>query len=173
LKIVVNDTSVGSVVGMMCPQKMVDMAKIGHVLADVSKKHKIPVVGCLMGGKSMDSGRAVLFERNIPCFDNPEEAVLVLDVLGDYYHDYCKRKLYRQSKATPKISHFPSAMLQKALNKGSKALDEQSGMKLLKCYGIPIVSAMLAKHKKDAVIKAKKIGYPVVLKIAQWPSSNP
>ena len=43
---------------------------------------------------------------------------------------------------------------------------EEEGQEILRAYGFPLPASKLAKSKKEAVAASKKIGYPVVLKIA-------
>ena len=43
---------------------------------------------------------------------------------------------------------------------------EEEGQEILRAYGFPLPASKLAKSKKEAVSASKKIGYPVVLKIA-------
>ena len=43
---------------------------------------------------------------------------------------------------------------------------EEEGQEVLKAYGLPLPSSALATSEAEAVKIAKKIGYPVVMKIA-------
>ena len=46
-----------------------------------------------------------------------------------------------------------------------KSLTEEKASALLNCYGFPVMENYLAKSSEDAIKYAKKIGFPVVLKI--------
>ena len=43
---------------------------------------------------------------------------------------------------------------------------EEEGQEVLKAYGLPLPKSALATSEAEAVKTAKKIGYPVVMKIA-------
>ncbi len=43
---------------------------------------------------------------------------------------------------------------------------EEEGQEVLKAYGLPLPASALATNESEAVKTAKKIGYPVVMKIA-------
>ena len=43
---------------------------------------------------------------------------------------------------------------------------EEEGQEVLRAYGFPLPKSALAKTEDDAIKIAKKIGYPVVMKIA-------
>lgn len=47
-----------------------------------------------------------------------------------------------------------------------RKLDDPQTEKLLKKYAIPVVKQFLAKNEKQAVQQAKKLGFPVVMKIS-------
>jgi len=55
-------------------------------------------------------------------------------------------------------------LLNRALAKGQVALTESDSKKLLRCYNIPVVDELEASTKDHAVIQAKAMGFPVVLK---------
>ena len=48
---------------------------------------------------------------------------------------------------------------------GRKNLLEEEGQEVLRAYGFPIPKSIPAKKDKDAIQAAKKVGYPVVMKI--------
>jgi len=54
----------------------------------------------------------------------------------------------------------------KVKNEKRPNLLEEEGQEVLKAYGLPLPASSLATTESDAVKTAKKIGYPVVMKIA-------
>jgi acyl-CoA synthetase (NDP forming) len=55
-------------------------------------------------------------------------------------------------------------VIQKALAKGRTALSEHESKRFLANFGIPVIRETLARDAESAVVKAEKIGFPVVLK---------
>jgi acetyl-CoA synthetase (ADP-forming) len=55
-------------------------------------------------------------------------------------------------------------IVEDALKRGDKALNEYESKRLLDAYSIPVTKEFVATSIKDAVSYAKEIGYPVVLK---------
>jgi len=55
-------------------------------------------------------------------------------------------------------------IIEDALKRGDKALNEYESKRLLDAYSIPVTKEFVATSIKDAVSYAKEIGYPVVLK---------
>src|SRR3990167_7176337 len=56
-------------------------------------------------------------------------------------------------------------MTSTASNQQGRTLTEVEAKRLLAQAGLPVVEASLAATKKDAMEAAKKLGYPVVLKV--------
>jgi len=166
LNVVVADKDVGSVLALMCPQQMVDMAAVGKSIIAASRRAGIPIVGCFMGGKSMDKGRAVLQKGGIPHFEHPEEAMMVLEKIGHYYHEMKKQRVVTKSVVVKANHKRAATILSRAQATHVTVLEESEGMDLLSCYKIPTVTHQLAKTSQDAVRLSKKMGFPVVLKIA-------
>lgn len=55
-------------------------------------------------------------------------------------------------------------IIEDALKRGDKALNEYESKRLLDAYSIPVTKEFVATSIKDAISQAKEIGYPVVLK---------
>jgi 4-hydroxybutyryl-CoA synthetase (ADP-forming) len=54
----------------------------------------------------------------------------------------------------------------KVKSEGRKNLLEEEGQEVLKAYGFPVPKSILATKEREALQAAKKIGYPIVMKIA-------
>src|SRR5438445_13133948 len=52
------------------------------------------------------------------------------------------------------------------ISEGRRNLLEEEGQEVLRAYGFPVPKSILATKEKEAIKAAKKIGYPVVMKIA-------
>ncbi|HPE44987.1 MAG TPA: acetate--CoA ligase family protein, partial [Deltaproteobacteria bacterium] len=55
-------------------------------------------------------------------------------------------------------------IIEDALKRGDKALNEYESKQLLNAYAIPVTKEFVATSIKDALSFAHQIGYPVVLK---------
>ena len=56
-------------------------------------------------------------------------------------------------------------IIKKVRDEGRHALLEPEAKMLISYYGIPVTKGFMARSKDEALEAAKKIGYPVVLKI--------
>jgi len=161
LMTVAQDKNVGSLLALMCPQKMVDMSAIADSIIRCSRISKKPIVGCFMGGKSMEAGRERLKKAKIPHFENPEDGMMALWAISKYHHAHKHKKITTKTSVKRKLTSA-----QKIIKKAGKSLDEKTGLDLLNCYGISTIKSFVAKNVNETCRFAKKLGFPVAMKIA-------
>ncbi|HLC85383.1 MAG TPA: acetate--CoA ligase family protein [Candidatus Nanoarchaeia archaeon] len=161
LNTTIKDPSVGSVIAMMCPQKMVDMNMVAKGIALASKK--TPIVTCFMGGKSMHVAREIFKKQGVPHFENPEEAAEALAIMHRYHSEKTSRWKEYGSPAPTRIA---STIIAKARANNRNSLLEIEGLRLVNEYGIKPLNSTLATTQKEALKAARKSGYPVVFKVS-------
>jgi len=106
----------------------------------------------------------LLDRRCVPNYSHPDRAVNVIEALYDYT---CWRD--REPHAAPAYKFDEAAIrrvIRDARKRGSKALAENEARKIAQACGIPVPRTVLASTADAAVEAARKIGFPVVLKIS-------
>jgi 4-hydroxybutyryl-CoA synthetase (ADP-forming) len=122
------------------------------------------MLASLMGLDEGITNRQILAEGGIPYYTYAEGAIRTLTAM--------LRFTKWISSPPGKISKFKvnKAAAKKIFDKVKKDqrqnLLEEEGQEVLRAYGFPLPKSSLAKIENDAVKIAKKIGYPVVMKIA-------
>jgi 4-hydroxybutyryl-CoA synthetase (ADP-forming) len=161
---VLGHPNVGSVISMCTPSGTLDYDKLAEVIVAMSKKYKKTMLASLMGLDEGITNRKILAEGGIPYYTYAEGAIRTLTAM--------LRFAKWISSPPGKISQFKvnKAAAKKILDKvkkdGRPNLLEEEGQEVLRAYGFPLPKSTLAKTENDAVKIAKKIGYPVVMKIA-------
>ena len=161
---VLGHPNVGSVISMCTPSGTLDYDKLAEVIVAMSKKYKKTMLASLMGLDEGITNRKILAEGGIPYYTYAEGAIRTLTAM--------LRFAKWISSSTGKISKFKvnKAAAKKIIDKvkkdGRPNLLEEEGQEVLRAYGFPLPKSTLAKTENDAVKIAKKIGYPVVMKIA-------
>jgi acetyltransferase len=126
-----------------------------------------PLLASWMGGADVRAGRAVLDEAGVATFDSPEAAVAAFLHLVQYRRS--QELLYEQPAALPEDWRPDQNRARSLINEIRKAgrtlLAEHEAKELLACYGIPTVPTLIARSVDDAVAQARKLGFPVVLKL--------
>jgi 4-hydroxybutyryl-CoA synthetase (ADP-forming) len=108
--------------------------------------------------------RKILSEGGVPYYTYAEGAIRTLASMLKFA-DWIKSPPGKITKLT-----VNKAKAKKVFDKVKKEkrpnLLEEEGLEVLKAYGLPLPKSALAKTDAEAVKVAKKIGYPVVMKIA-------
>jgi acetate---CoA ligase (ADP-forming) len=165
LEVVINDNNVDAVVVLLTPQAMTQPLKTAKAVVEVLDKssRSIPVVASFIGGTEIARAVKFLTENDIPGFDIPEEAVDTLGVMMSHT-DWKSRLIYPiesfdvDREKVKKI--FDRCKVEERLELG-----ELEAREILKAYSIRVPEAELASDIKAAKEIAKRIGYPLVLKI--------
>ena len=156
--------NVGSVITMCTPSGTLDYDRLAEVIVAMSKKYKKTMLASLMGLDEGITNREILAKGGIPFYTYAEGAIRTLTAM---------LRFSNWISSTPgKISNFKvnktavKKIIDKVKKEGRPNLLEEEGQEVLRAYGLPLPKSSLAKTENDAVKIAKKIGYPVVMKIA-------
>ncbi len=167
LQIVLRDEGVDGVLVILTPQAMTDSTGTAQLIAEVAQGARKPVLAAWMGGPSVREGVNLLNKKGIPTYASPEQAVKTFMYMYSYEHNL--ELLYE----TPKDIRVDFALDRKRVKEifdlimmeQRELLPETISKSLLETYGIPVSKPYPAWNADEAVAIARRIGYPVVLKI--------
>ncbi|MFB3113426.1 MAG: 4-hydroxybutyrate--CoA ligase [Nitrosopumilaceae archaeon] len=161
---VLSHKNVGSVITMCTPSGTLDYDKLAEVVVKHSKKYKKTMLASLMGLDEGVENRRILSEGGVPYYTYAEGAIRTLAAMLRFA-DWIKSTPGKISKL-----NVNKAKAKKVFDKVKKEkrpnLLEEEGQEILRAYGFPLPQSSLAKNENEAVKIAKKIGHPVVMKIA-------
>jgi acetyltransferase len=165
LEVIIKDNNVNAVVVLLTPQAMTQPFKTARAIVEVMDKSgkDIPVVTSFMGGAEVKKAVRFLGEKNIPNFDIPEEAIDALKVMMEYT-DWKSRKEFPACYFDVDKESV-ERVFERCRAEGRLELGEMEAREILKAYGIRVPEAELARDIGEAKEIAKRIGYPLVLKI--------
>ena len=161
---VLQHKNVGSVISMCTPSATLDYDKLAEVIVSMSKKYKKTMLASLMGLDEGITNREILAEGDVPYYTYAEGSIRALKAMLTFT-DWIKNSSGKITKFSAKKDKVKK-ILNNAKKEKRSALLEEEGQEILRAYGFPLPASKLAKTKKEAASAAKKIGYPVVLKIA-------
>lgn len=169
VRIVLDDPGVDAVLIILTPQSMTNPTTTAKAIAELSAEIKKPILAAWMGGEQMEDGIRELNEAGVPTYLTPEQGVRAFMTLVAYSRNL--QALYETPKEIP--VQFPQGRqklreeFQSYLTQAGPGavLSEEVSKKLLAAYGIPVTLPVPAATPDEAVDIAKKIGFPVVLKI--------
>ena len=156
--------NVGSVITMCTPSGTLDYDKLAEVIVAMSKKYKKTMLASLMGLDEGITNREILAAGEIPYYTYAEGAIRTLHAMLRFekWTRVSSGKISKLKVNKPKAK----TIFDKVKREGRPNLLEEEGQEVLRAYGFPLPKSTLAKTENDAVKTAKKIGYPVVMKIA-------
>ena len=167
LEIVLKDKGVDGVLVILTPQAMTDPTGIAEIVGETAKSSAKPVVAAWMGGESVEEGIAILNRLGVPTYSTPEQAAKTFTYMYSYNRNL--ELLYETPKDIRVDFELDRRRVKEIFDlimmEERKVLPETISKSLLETYGIPIVKPFPAWSADEAVTIARRIGYPVVLKI--------
>lgn len=164
LEEVLQHPNVGSVISMCTPSATLDYDKLAEVIVDKSKRFKKTMLASLMGLDEGIKNREILAKGDVPYYTYAEGAIRTLKAMLRFANWI---KTPEGTIPNLKVNKKKAQQVfDKVKKDGRKNLLEEEGQEILRAYGFPLPKSQLAKNEKEAVKIAKKIGCPVVLKIA-------
>lgn len=160
---VIQDEKVQAALVLLTPTAVVNVEGTAKAIANIAHLIDKPILTSFMGKKSIESGSKILTKYHVPNYSYPEHAVSSLNAMYQY-HVWTKKP----EKAYPNFE----GLKDKALDifervKGEKRshLTDSEIYEVLHAYGFLQPRSLMARTSEDAVAAAKRIGYPVVMKI--------
>ena len=162
LRILLDDPGVQAVLVLATPQKKIRPLSLAGRIARLSSSDK-PVLTALVGGKSMERARNRLSYLQIPHYPSLERAAGTLCALFDY--SAWKMRPPRKVTRFPVNHSRVSRVLRWHERMGLSRIAEVEAKAILQAYGFRIPQGGMVSSAEDAAELARRIGYPVVMKI--------
>ncbi|MDH5299014.1 MAG: acetate--CoA ligase family protein [Desulfobulbaceae bacterium] len=157
------DPAVDGIVVILTPQAMTRPAETALAMAVTCKGDK-PVVAVFMGGAGVLAGCEQLVAAGLPDYPSPERAVRALAAMRGY-----AAWLARPPRV---VTRFPvnrrrvERVLFRSQRAGHFRIGEAKAKDILRAYGFQVPEGYLAASPDEAVEVARRIGFPVAMKIA-------
>ncbi|MBN1940933.1 MAG: bifunctional acetate--CoA ligase family protein/GNAT family N-acetyltransferase, partial [Candidatus Diapherotrites archaeon] len=165
--IILREDNVDGIIVILSPQAISKPNDVAKTVAEKIQGTKKTVLACWMGESFVEQGREILRKKDVPVYRTPEEAVRVFSYMNAYRENI--RNLY-ETPCEISTGYEPRTgkskkIIKSYLYKKNFVLTEIDSKKILEDYGMPVNTTLFARSPKDAIAKAKKIGFPVALKI--------
>jgi acetyltransferase len=168
IEALLRDPNIDSLLVILTPQVVTEPEETAKVIVELSRRYPLkPILAIFMGGGKVEKATRILIENNIPVYDMPERAVTAVLGLSNY------RELREVlTKALEYVEVFDVdkekalEIIEEVRRQGRRVLLEHEAKEIVRSYGIPVVPTKLAVSEDRAVEIARKLGYPVVVKIS-------
>ncbi|MFY9717565.1 MAG: acetate--CoA ligase family protein [Thermoplasmata archaeon] len=139
-------------------------ASVARAILEAKGATTKPIVACLFGLTDLSNEATTLEEHGVPTYTFPEEAIEGLGSLARY-------RVWRTRPRTEVRSFrvdrdVARSTIDRALAAGRTVLPEYASRTLLSAYGIRFPESGIARTLDEALDVARRVGYPVVLKVA-------
>jgi len=167
LRILLQDPAADAVLFMHAPTAIVPSAAIASACVPLMQAAAAPVLGCWLGGDTVQEARRTFAAAGIPTYETPEQAVAGFLQLSNFHRN--QALLMETPTSVPQAFATDvaaaRAVIAQALAAGRDLLDEFEAKALLAAYGVPVVATRAVAGVAEAEAAAVEIGFPVVLKI--------
>ncbi len=175
LRVLLNDPQVENVLVILPPPPMFTAESVARALVPVIHAAEKPVVIALMGDRLIQEAVEYFRAERVPEYRFPEQAASALGVLAARF----KILAHGDQSATngPLIgidrdqareileAHLPKAKDSSTPSEG-QLLSPEIANRLVQAYGISVPVSHFASTPRQAAAAARRIGFPVALKIA-------
>ncbi len=163
LEAVADDEMTDALLVLLTPTASADIKGTAQAIIDVAANRDKPVFASFMGDERIGPGRDMLLAAGIPCYGYPEPAVRAISAMLAHYRwktrpwpvEVCFRR--DKGKASRTLEH--------AKRLGLTELPFSDAMEIAAAYELPVPETRLVRTSDQAVRAAKKLGYPVALKL--------
>jgi acetyltransferase len=158
-----NDEGTDGVFVILTPQSMTNIEEIAHEVVKVSGKADKPIYASFMGESDVAAGIDILQRNKIPHYILPESMTKSFAAVYGFNHELKGQ----EDISVPEDIDRDKAqeIVSNAQARGQAYLTETEAVEVLQTYGLPIPGHGFATDEDQAVEAARKIGFPVVMKI--------
>ena len=161
------DSGVDALLVLLSPQAVSDPLETAQRVATVAERSHKPVLATWMGGARVQEAVRVLNRAGLPTHRTPELAVRAFMHLVSYAQNL--KALYETPRNIPVSLPLHRGRLRRhllpLLQKAPPFLDERLSKALLRAHRIPVACTRPACDPEAAVAAARRLGYPVVVKV--------
>jgi acetyltransferase len=164
MKTVSEDPNVDGILVVLTPQAMTEIEATSEAVGSLAEGTDKPVLACFMGEARVETGIDILQKYGVPNFSFPERAAMAFKAMSEYRR---VRSRPEPEYAEPSVdSNAVRELFARVRSEGRVSIADFEARQIMTAYGLPIPKSDLAETPENAIELARKIGYPVVLKIA-------
>jgi acetyltransferase len=158
---------VEGLVVLYCETAMTNPVEIAQSIEKAIRESGVsgkPVTVSFVGGERSVAAMRWLVDHGIPAYGAPDLAVSAIAALREYAR---MRSILSEAGTVcgPENRELALSIIQKARTEGRGSLTEIEAKQVFSAYGLPVARTELSRTEDEAVELAKKIGFPIVMKI--------
>lgn len=167
LEAVLADPDVDAVLAMHCPTAVIDSLDAAEAVIAAAKTTQKNILACWSGGPAVAAAHKAFDAAGVIAFETPDAAARAFAHMNEY-----RRNLRNLMQIPPELPEdftpdhaAVRAVIDKAMAEKRSLLNEVEAKRILAAYGIPTVPTEAVDSSQAAMSAARRLGYPVALKI--------
>jgi acetyltransferase len=167
LETLLQDAGVDAVLAIQSPTATVASRDVADAIAPLVRTASKTLLSCWLGGSAVSEARAIASGARLPAFRTPEDAVAGFLQLVHY-----RRNQNLLMEVPPSMAGTVApdraaarALVREAIANKRYLLSDPETKAILRTYGMAVVETRQAATVDDAVAAARRIGFPVAVKI--------
>ncbi len=167
VKACLDDPNVDGIMITLTPQAVTKSGKIAQAIVSLPNIGNKPVFASFMGQHRVKEGVQILLNAGIPVYRTPEKAIACFLGINEWQTNLGKIQTTPEAIPEEFVPDVETAqkIIDNAGNEQQFILTGAPARKFLACYGLNANPAYLAKTANQAAAIAKKIGFPVAIKL--------
>jgi acetyltransferase len=161
------DPHVDAVLALHVQRPATGATDVARAVAEVARTASKPVLGAWLGAIGRREVRDALEAGGVPDFYTPEHAVEAFSFLAAYRHNqkWLLEVPAPQPEPEPPDTTEAERVREEAGAANHTVLTDWQTQRLLRAFGLPVEVAVPADTLKEALAAARRLGYPVALKL--------
>jgi len=159
------DNEVDGICVLLVPQAITDVENVAKVIVENNKISNKPIFACFIGAEKVKEGIKILKEAGIPCYNDPSVGIYTYKKLVEFVEYKSKVEKKFEVEVPQENKSKVKSIIQKAQNENINIIKPEDVAEILTLYGFNFPKRETVTTPEDAIKVAKKIGYPVVLKV--------
>ncbi len=149
---------------LLTPQENTDLMAMAKIIAEFQEKFRGTLIVNLVGGQRVSAAISFLKRKRVVVSTFVENLVEALAKIRNYQEKIKIKKERFISKLN--INAQTKEKIATILKSARGFLGEENSLFIAKTYGLPLPKTYFLNSKNEALTVARKIGFPVVLKIS-------
>ncbi len=164
LSLLLKEKDINALIVILSTTATIDPQEAARRLAALAPQAKgTSLVTCFLGSETSATASGILLKAQIPNFEYPEKAV---SCLAKMWHYRTWLMTPEEEPVSLKIDRRrAAAVIAAAKQEKRRQLYEHEVKEILRAYGFTFPRSLMARTSDEALLSAKAIGYPVVMKI--------
>jgi acetyltransferase len=159
LRIVSEDPGVDATLVLNCPVALASEVDIARTVVQVAAATRRPHIACWLGGTQVDAARRLLDEGGVPNFATPGAAIQgVMHLIAYKRGQEAILEVPPVAETAAPDSKTVRALIEQPLAERRPLLNEYEAKALLRAYGIPVNTTLIAHTPEEAEKAAASLG---------------